>query len=242
MPFATAESVGVVSGSKGLKWFAWEDGYRLITQVHSECLQYASENEYVLVQYAQGDWQTRDVELILYLEVPGYPPVVGVGLTEQAVHCLKNMERETQDVTSAISIAGAMMRVAAGRYDIPCAAFVPASDAPKLQANLRLAESVTNPADPQIPAGFKGGLMPTRDTATCRMILIVKTMREIAATARLRKFFRFYLVPLRAGDVDTFGLISAFFDDYDEPLVIRTPLFNDELGPQIRAGAIVRLL
>ena len=201
----------------------------MITQVHSECLQYATENEYVLVQYAQGDWQTRDVELILYLEIPGKPPVVGVGLTERAVHCLRDMDRETRDVTSAVSIAGAMMRVAAGRDDIPCAAFVPASDAPKLQANLRLAESTTNPADPQIPADFKGGLLPTRDTATSRMILIVKTMREIAATARLRKFFRFYLVPLRADDVDTFGLISAFFDDHDEPLVIRTPLFDDEL-------------
>ena len=29
--------------------------------------------------------------------------------------------------------------------------------------------------------------------------------------------------------MDTFGLISAFFDDPDEPLVIRTPLFDDEL-------------
>ena len=29
--------------------------------------------------------------------------------------------------------------------------------------------------------------------------------------------------------MDTVGLISAFFDDPDEPLVIRTPLFDDEL-------------
>jgi len=30
--------------------------------------------------------------------------------------------------------------------------------------------------------------------------------------------------------VDTIGLISAFFDDHDEPLYIRTPLFDDELA------------
>ena len=71
-----------------------------------------------------------------------------------------------------------------------------------------------------------------RDAASSRMILIAKTTREIAATARLRKYFRFYLVPLRAGDVDTFGLISAFFDDHDEPLYVRTPLFDDELAPE----------
>ena len=65
------------------------------------------------------------------------------------------------------------------------------------------------------------------------MILIAKTMREIAVTAHLRKFFRFYLVPLRAGDVHTFGLLAAFFDDHDEPLTIRTPLFDEELTREI---------
>ena len=210
----------------------WENSRRLMTQVHSECFRFASENEYVMVCYAQGDWQTRDAELILYLEVPEKPPVVGVGLTERAVHCLRNMDRETRDVTSTISLAGAMMRVAAGRDDIPCAAFVPAGDAPKLQAHLRWVESVTHSAVSQMLADFKVGLLPTRDAGSSRMILIAKTMREIAATARFRKFFRIYLVPLRAGDVDTFGLISAFFDDHDEPLTIRTPLFDDELAPE----------
>ena len=201
-----------------------------MTRIHSECFKYASENEYVLVRYAQGDWQTRDAELILYLEVQGKPPLVVVGLTERAVHCLQNMDLETRDVTSTIARAGEMMRVAAGRYDIPCSAFLPAGDAPKLEAYLRWHESVTYPAVPQTPADFKGGLLPTRDAASSRMILIAKTMREIAATARSRRFFRFYLVPIRAGDVDTFGLISAFFDDHDEPLIIRTPLFDDELA------------
>ena len=201
-----------------------------MTQVHSECLQYARENEYVLVQYAQGDWQTRDAELILYLEVPGQPPVVGVGLTERAVHCLRKADLDTRYITATISRAGVMMRIAAGRDDIPCAAFVPAGDAPKLHDYLRWHESATDPAVRQTLDDLKFGLLPMRDAASSRMILIAKTTREMAATARLRKHFRFYLVPLRAGDVDTFGLISAFFDDHDEPLYIRTPLFDDELG------------
>ena len=121
------------------------------------------------------------------------------------------------------------MRIAAGRDDIPCAAFVPVCDAPKLHDYLRWHESVTDPTVLQTLDEFKLGLLPMRDTASSRMILIAKTTREIAATARLRKYFRFYLVPLRAGDVDTFGLVSAFFDDHDEPLYIRTPLFDDEL-------------
>ena len=57
-----------------------------------------------------------------------------------------------------------------------------------------------------------------------RIILIVKAQREMAQTARLRGGFSFYWVPVHVGDVATYGLVTAFFDDSDEPLVIRTPL------------------
>lgn len=80
---------------------------------------------------------------------------------------------------------------------------------------------------------FPGGLMPTCDVGSSRMILIAKTMTEIAETARLRQFFRFYLAPLRAGDVHTHGLITAFFDDDDEPLTIRTPLLDEDMTRQV---------
>ena len=208
----------------------------MMTPIHSECLKYASENEYAEVRYAQGDWHTRNTELILYLEVPGKPSLVGVGLTERAVRCLRELQkldRETRDPTPAIFRAGAMMRVAAGRDDIPCSAFVPAGDAPQLQAHLRWTESVTYPEVPLTLVDFPGGLLPTNTSGSSRMTLIAKTLSEIAATARLRKFFHFYLVPLRAGDVHTFGLLAAFFDDHDEPLTIRTPLFDDELAREI---------
>ena len=207
-----------------------------MTPIHSECFNYASENGYVQVRYAQGDWQTRDPEMILYLEVPGKPPLVGVGLTERAVRFLREsgeLDWEIRDVTSTISRAGTIMRVAAGRDDIPCCAFLPTGDAPKLQDYLRWVESVTYPEVLQTLVYIQGGLLPMRFVGSSRMLLIVKAMREIAETARLRKFFRFYLVPLRAGDVQTHGLLAAFFDDHDEPLTIRTLLFDEELTREI---------
>ncbi len=203
-----------------------------MTPIHVECMNYSSENGYVLVRYAQEDWQRRDPELLLYLEIPNKPPIVAVGLTERAVRCLKNSNEEAQGIASTALRAGAMMRFAAGGDDIPCAAFVPARDAPRLKAYLSWHDSVTHSAAPTTLDDFKGGLLPTYDAGSDEAILIVKAMKEFAVTARLRKRFHIYLVPLRAGDVDTFGLLSAFFDDHDEPFTIWTPLFDDDLSPE----------
>lgn len=203
-----------------------------MTRIHDECFNYASQSDYILVRYAQRDWQTRDAELLLYLSIPGKPPLVCAGLTERAVRCLRNMDQETYYISNAVSRVGAMMRIAAGRDDIPCAAFVPAKEAPHLKAYLSWHESVTQSADPTTLDDFKGGLLPAYDAGADQAVLIVKAMKEFAVTARLRKRFHIYLVPLRAGDVDTFGLLAAFFDDHDEPLTIWTPLFDDDLTPE----------
>ena len=210
----------------------------MMTPNHAECLNYvnASKNDYAQVRYAQGDWQTRDTELIFYLEVLGQPPLVGVGLTERAVLCLRELRelgRETRDLTPTISRLADMLRVAAGRDDIPCSAFVPTGDALKLQAHLRWTESVAYPEVLEALDDLPGGLMPMSNESSSRMTLIAKTLREIAATARLRRSFSFYLVPLRAGDVHTRGLLASFFDDHDEPLTIRTPLFDEEFTREI---------
>lgn len=90
--------------------------------------------------------------------------------------------------------------------------------------------TITNQGIVHTLVDFPGGLMPAVNVNTGGGILIVKSMREIAVTAKLRRFFRFYAVPLRAGDVDTYGLVTAFFDDCDEPLTIRTPLFDEEFS------------
>ena len=88
--------------------------------------------------------------------------------------------------------------------------------------------TATNPEVVDSLMDFPGGLWPVRRSYDSRMILVVKAAREMAITARLRGEFRFYLPPVLVGDVPTYGLLTAFFDDNDEPLVIRTPLFNEE--------------
>lgn len=88
--------------------------------------------------------------------------------------------------------------------------------------------TVTHPELADEIADYPGGLLPFRGRGDSRMIMVVKTAREMAQTARLRRGFRFYLVPVHAGKVATYGLVTAFFDDNDEPLIIRTPLFDEE--------------
>jgi hypothetical protein len=59
--------------------------------------------------------------------------------------------------------------------------------------------------------------------------LIIKTMKEGLLAAKINNGFKIYVCPMTLGGVDTVGLISAFFDDEDEPLVIWTALFDNEL-------------
>ena len=89
--------------------------------------------------------------------------------------------------------------------------------------------TVTNSEVVEELEDFSIGLWPICRSSDSRMILVLKASREMAHTARLRRGFRVYLVPVHAGGVATYGLVIAFFDDIDEPLVIRTPLFNEEI-------------
>lgn len=89
--------------------------------------------------------------------------------------------------------------------------------------------TITNPEILKILRDIPVGLAPFRCGSDSRMILVVKATREVAYAAKLRGGFRFYLVPFTAGGVVTHGLLTAFFDDHDEPLIIRTPLFDEEI-------------
>ena len=89
--------------------------------------------------------------------------------------------------------------------------------------------TVTNPEVLDWLVDMPAGLFPFRRAGDSRLILVVKASREVAQTARVRGAFRFYLVPVHVGGLATYGLVTAFFDDHDEPVVIRTPLVNDEI-------------
>jgi len=58
--------------------------------------------------------------------------------------------------------------------------------------------------------------------------LLIKTTKEMLLTARVKRGFKVYVVSINLSGQDTICLISAFFDDEDEPLVIFTPIFEDE--------------
>ena len=72
------------------------------------------------------------------------------------------------------------------------------------------------------------GLLPTRVRGRPLPLLILKCTKEMILTAKLRRGFRFYLAPVDLDGLQTYGLITAFFDDHDQPLTLRTPLFDEK--------------
>lgn len=55
-------------------------------------------------------------------------------------------------------------------------------------------------------------------------LLILKATQQFLLTARMNKGFKIYVVPLETEVGPTVGLLSAFFDDADNPLTLWTPL------------------
>jgi len=77
---------------------------------------------------------------------------------------------------------------------------------------------------------FALGLHPFR--VGDKHILVVKASKEVILTARERKGFSFFVAPVSVGGVDSFVLMTAFYDDQVEPLTITSPfLANDPVTP-----------
>lgn len=72
---------------------------------------------------------------------------------------------------------------------------------------------------------YPGGLRPIEVEG--RDSLAIKAHKETLLAAQINKGFKVYIAPLPFPGGLTIGLVSAFFDDHDEPLVITTPLFDD---------------
>lgn len=79
------------------------------------------------------------------------------------------------------------------------------------------------------------GLFPVENPTGKGYTLLIKCPKEVILTAKLCRQIKFYLVPLNADGVETHGLVTAFFDDSDEPLVIRSPLLDDDMSKGIFA-------
>lgn len=88
--------------------------------------------------------------------------------------------------------------------------------------------SILHPEIIPIIQDYPIGLWPIFDVGD-RPKLIVKAMKEGLLAAKINRGFKIYVCPMTLAGRITIGLISAFFDDEDEPLTIRTALFNNDL-------------
>lgn len=74
--------------------------------------------------------------------------------------------------------------------------------------------------------GLQYGFQPVRLPSGER-VLIIKATKEAILTAKLQQGFKVYAVP-DGRDDKRLGLVSAFFDDADEPITLTTPLFAQD--------------
>ena len=95
--------------------------------------------------------------------------------------------------------------------------------------------SVTNPEIMSEVALYASGLVPVRKPPDMRPCLVIKGTKEMILTAKRKHEFVIYLVPASVDGLSTCGIVTAFFDDFDEPLVISTPLFDDEFATDLFA-------
>ena len=72
------------------------------------------------------------------------------------------------------------------------------------------------------------GLQPVYHAGRGRYFLVVKATKEVILTARLNREFKIYLLGDKQGPGEQLGFITAFFDDPDEPLTIKSPQFTDD--------------
>ena len=77
---------------------------------------------------------------------------------------------------------------------------------------------------------YPGGLFPAPILGGQPGVLVIKCPKEMILAAKMLHQIKFYPISLDAHEVNTLGIVTAFFDDFDEPLVIRTPLVDDEMG------------
>lgn len=60
------------------------------------------------------------------------------------------------------------------------------------------------------------------------MFLVLKLMKENILTVQVRREFRIYIAPTTFLGRSAFGLITAFFDDIDEPLCVFSPMADGD--------------
>lgn len=72
------------------------------------------------------------------------------------------------------------------------------------------------------------GLLPVFMRSKNVYSLIIKAPKEVILTARNNNEFKIYLLKDTPSSIYSLGLITAFFDDHDEPLVITSPMHKED--------------
>lgn len=80
----------------------------------------------------------------------------------------------------------------------------------------------------EIIKDFHGGILPIKIESKFKLIL--KVPKEFILTAKINNGFQLFLTEIRVDKNTVPLIISTFYDDKDEPLVIKTPLFEEELS------------
>jgi len=93
------------------------------------------------------------------------------------------------------------------------------------------------------PAGLSVLILPGDIYPT----LLVKLQHQYLLTARIQKGFKIYVAPIQLPNLSTISLVSAFMDDEDSPLVVRTSVGPDrhsqDLLNALRLGKVyVRMI
>ncbi|WP_060206833.1 hypothetical protein [Burkholderia cepacia] len=95
--------------------------------------------------------------------------------------------------------------------------------------------SFESPAMYEVVQSMAAGLCTGRGRHDGIYRLAIKAPKEFLLAAKMNGGFKIYVLPLIVDGQNTIGLTSAFFDDEDEPLCIRTPLFDEPLSYDLRA-------
>ncbi|MBK8161802.1 MAG: hypothetical protein IPK65_01215 [Gammaproteobacteria bacterium] len=86
--------------------------------------------------------------------------------------------------------------------------------------------TIEHPSIRKSVADLGYGLLPVFFRETEKYALIVKAPKEAILTARINQEMSLYLVPDGSRRSHSLGIITAFYDDHDEPLVLFTPMYS----------------
>jgi hypothetical protein len=99
--------------------------------------------------------------------------------------------------------------------------------------------TITHPELMAEAIDFPAGLRALRIGGAPRPILLIKGTKEMLLTAQLNRGFKMYVVPSTVDGCATVGLATAFFDDGDEPLILRTPMFDEFESRFLRSALLL---